>query len=85
MKVYMLIIREYEGDAAKSISFDLKQLVDYYKSTSFYPPDGDSEILEFEVELGDMIMRDNDGDYVIKKADGSIVDGKWIDVRKMEE
>ncbi len=85
MKVYMLVISEYEGDAVNHISFDLKQLVDYYKSTSFYPPDGDSEILEFEVELGDMIMRDNYGDYVVKKADGSVVDGKWVDVMKMEE
>lgn len=85
MKVYMLTIREYEGDAANSISFDLKQLIDYYKSTSFYPPDGDSGILEFEVELGDMLMRDNYGDYVVKKADGSVVDGKWVNVMKMEE
>ena len=83
MKVYIVIVSEYLYEVALYISLNKEDAIAYYRANGYVGNDGDFCLKEFDLADGDSIVNNNDGMYCIRKPDGSIIDGTWIDVEEV--
>jgi len=83
MKVYIVIASEYLYELALYISLNKEDAIAYYRAEGYVNNGGDFCLKEFDLADGDSIVNHSDGMYGIRKPDGHIIDGKWIDVKEV--